>query len=273
MRDTFKKDLQKSKDPMEKLRDLKKVPSFFVLEEREREQKLKEELLKKENSKRSVLERIQSQAVLLKETSFVDYKDPVILKKELNQSLREVKQKKGEKEESKVFVNRGGRPKIEEKLKAKDLRISLKAYLYEEIEERKLLEKSRSAALCKLLDKGLKYERLRIAQANSLKVHLKEFAEIFSTIKINNDSSLWRNSQILLEKNELALGKLYKKSLEIKKFIIVGEIDPGSFEGVLEYLTDQEIKHLEFASNPSRMANIVKTEEEVNNQQNREEFS
>ena len=201
----------------------------------------------------SVLERIKKKTASLKEEVLVEYKKPGEVKKSF---------KKLTPPETGIIQReprRPGRPKMEEELRTKDIRISLKGHLFREVEKRKETAKSRSSVLCELIDKGLMYENLRRDQAQVLKEHLKDFAETFAALKVRKTaSSSWRSNQVVLEDNETALAKLYKKSLELKRYLQMVGINPASFEEVGEFLTKKEMKYLEFASVPERIGQIVK---------------
>ena len=161
-----------------------------------------------------VLERIKKKTASLKEEILVEYKKPGEIKKSFK-TLGPPETKFIQREQK-----RPGRPKMEEELRTKDIRISLKGHLFREVEKRKKTAKSRSGVLCELIEKGLMYEDFRRLQAETLKEHIKDFARIFSTIRIrkssSSPSSSWRSSKVTLEENEIALAKLYKKSLEFE---------------------------------------------------------
>ena len=203
--------------------------------------------------RQSVLKRLRKKTLSLKETAFVEYEDPASIKRMLKTVL------KGEKNDKKqeVLPRRAGRPKMDENLKSRDIRITLKPHLYALVEERKKMMVSRSKALNDLLDKGLRYEQLRGLQAESLKGLLKDFAKIFSTIKIEHPRAHWRKRRINFERNEESLSKLYRKSLEIKHYLASAHIDPVTFFEVGEFLNEREKKYLEFASIPERIARMV----------------
>ena len=199
----------------------------------------------------SVLERIRKKAASLKETSLVSFRTPEEIKRDFRKSP-----KKNEKHPRPRGI---GRPRIDEGLKTKDIRISLKAHLFRLLETRKKKAKSRSEALCDLLDKGLKYEQLRHWQAERLKAYLKDFAKALSAVKVTK-SPLWRMNRIDYDKNEEALARLYKKSLAIKNFVELAHINPTTFDEVGEFLTKRERRYLEFSAVPERIAGIVEAE-------------
>ena len=206
----------------------------------------------------SVLDRIQKHMTSLKEKEPLVYKDVRDVKRELSKALRPTEQKKAL---ATAIKRKIGRPRIDEKFKAKDVRITLKADLFEAVEKRRQKTKSRSGALCDLLEKGLQYEELRCLQADTLKIYLKEFAKIFSTLKINRPSSLWRTSEIFFEDNETTLSKLYKKSLQIRHYLSASHINLDNFSEIHKFLTKKEIRHLAFSSVPEKIAGVVTTRE------------
>ena len=199
----------------------------------------------------SVLERIRKSVSSLPSKNSINYRDIRDIKKEFSGSAPKKALPKG------APAVKSGRPKIDEKLKAKDIRITLKAKLFDIVEKRKKTAKSRSAALADLLEKGLSYEQLRYTQANDLKRFLKEFATIFTGLKVRKSSSIWRAREVSLEENEDVLSKLYKKSLQIQHYLSLAQIDPAEFNEVRHLLTKKEIRYLEFSSVPERIASIV----------------
>ncbi len=204
----------------------------------------------------SVLDRIRKHSAFLKKEESLLYKDVKDVKRELGKTTG------SNLEKTKIIKRKSGRPRTSEKLKAKDVRVTLKADLFEIVETRKQTAKSRSGALCDLLEKGLLYEDLRLLQAGKLKTYLKEFAEIFSALKIRRPSSLWRTSEIILEDNKITLSKLYKKSLQIQHYLSAAHINLENFSEVREFLTKKEIRYLEFSSIPERIASVVSTRDD-----------
>ena len=208
-----------------------------------------------EKRQNSVLERIKKHRSSLQSTEHVAYRDVKDIKGEFNRSVRDASNPSAP--SPKAPLLKSGRPKLDDKLKARDIRVTIKPKLFEAIEERKKTAKSRSQALSGLLERGLLYEELRRGQADDLKVLLREFAALFSALKIRKNSSLWRKSMVLLEDNEMTLAKLYNKSLQIKHYLSAAHIDPIDFHEVRHLLTKKEIHYLEFSSGPERIATIV----------------
>jgi hypothetical protein len=250
---------------LEQFRQIRDTPSSLLLDEQREQDRRREELLNQEQKERSVLERIMAEAEGAKseEKLRVSFGDPKEVKREFSQILKS----DGDtplyiKEERSDLVNRGGRPKIAEHLKARDVRVTLKAHLFDQVEKRKEQAGNRSKALCDLLDSGLKYEKMRQAQSIQIKKQLKEFNAILSQIRIRNAGESWRASKIGLEENKRVLGLLFNKSLEIREYLKAAEIDLITLDGVKKTLLPKEIRELEFASNPSKMAKIVQIEED-----------
>ena len=210
-------------------------------------------------SRRAVLDRIRKGAVSLGESVPVEYGRLEDLKREYRLCVEG--SKASEPTEKKA---RGpGRPKVDESLKTRDVRVSLKAELFRELEQRKRATGTRSKLLCDLLEKGLKYEELRLRQACVLKEYLGEFAKAFSRLKVRRGSASWRTSRIDLGENEIVLAKLYAKSLEIRRYLEMADIDLGTFSEIKEFFSPKELKRLEFASVPERIGRVVSPSKEV----------
>lgn len=203
---------------------------------------------------KSVLERIKKKAIGLKETTLVEYED-------MGHILQEGKRLLKNPPREKRHPPGPGRPRLAKGAHAQNIRVTIPPALYRALEERKKKSPSRSRALSSLLEKGLAYENLRRHQAQCLRGMLKEFASLFKAIKMEK-STTWRKTRILYKKNEEQLAKLYRKSLEINRYLEMGLIDRTSFEAIREYLSPKEIRYLDFASVPERLAHIVEKNDE-----------
>jgi hypothetical protein len=206
------------------------------------------------NTELSVLERIKlhSQKKLRTPSHFQNV-DIKALKKELNHELNRVKPKNHQ--DFRPYNPKGGRPRKPESEKARDIRVTIKADTYSELEKHLSEAKSRSALINKYLEMGLAFEKLRSNQANILKDMLADFASIFAGIKVKQKNSQWRSSEIRLEDNTFVLSKLYNQSLEISKYL--EHIGINELEVLKEYLTDKELVYLGFAKNPAKLASVV----------------
>lgn len=205
----------------------------------------------------SVLDRIRRLGASLDEGApRVEYRPPA----EVRRSFREAASRApGGKGADREPPPRGrGRPKVAPGARARDVRVTLTAGLFREVERRRR-GGTRSGALCGLLEKGLRYEGLRLRQAGALKGLVGEFAKTFATVRVRRGRGSWRTSRIDLGENELALARLYRTSLEIRR--LLDSMGVGTAEALAEmrgFLTEREARHLEFASVPERIGSVVR---------------
>ena len=210
--------------------------------------------MEKSRQENSVLERIKKKALALKETTLVEYRGVENILKEGGHILKGPRPEKEQRPKSGP-----GRPRLAREDRSQSIRITLPPSLFKILEERKKKTSSRSKALCALLEKGMAHERLRRHHAQELRALLKEFASLFSAIKIGQSHKRRKNS-IAYGGNEVSLAKLYRKSLEIKCYLDTALIDPITFKEVQEFLTPKEFRYLSFASMPESMARVVDDE-------------
>lgn len=244
---------------IEKLREIKAKSSSFHFEEKKRQEERKNIKRESEKNKKYVLNRIKQKARDLEEVKHVNFKDEKQIKKDLKQILNSSKIEKA----PSVYPNKGGRPKLPKSHKFKKYSVSVNPEISDIIERRKNYHKtSRSTVLNEIASLGLKYEKMRESQAEDLKKLLKSFMKIFSKLKFNKKHDYsWRYSKVYLERNEEALALLYLQSEKIQNFLMAAKLEPEDLKDLELYFSKEESLLLSYASDPGKIAEIVRTQE------------